>query len=203
MLEHPLTQLAARRLVWAALAEDGRTIHATFRVAEDGSLAGPEDEPFALDLADEDALVSIPHPLRIPASLRARWSEVLGDYEILQPFPQIGRELFAKPEDAGGHDLPGLPEREIPYGVVTGALESRGWKRGVGNGEGMSDSYEKRVAGHVVSLMYSPPSFFREAPPEKVTIETVRFDRAIGSVDEVAFSEIARDLAVFGAGASR
>lgn len=208
MLEHPLVTTVARRLLWSTVevAESGDTdapspsfkLLVTFRVAEDGSLADVNDASF--ELAD-DALVTLVHPLRLEATALARWTQLFGDYEVLQAFPQLAREV-ARPSNRT-RSFTDLPTREIPYHVLAGSLESRGWKR-CGHNEGSIDAYEKQVAGETATLTFSPPAYFREPPPERVTISGVSFQARASSanaptlpeVDPVAYSEIERDLAL-------
>src|SRR6185503_9406088 len=83
-LEHPLMVHLARRLVW--LGESGTT----FRVTEDGTFAGDDDREVAL--AEER--VRVAHPIALGARAAA-WRTVLEDYRIVQPFPQLAREVFA------------------------------------------------------------------------------------------------------------
>jgi hypothetical protein len=120
---HPLLWHIARRLVW--LSEDGGKVTA-FRLAEDRTLADVGDDVLTLP---ESASVGIAHPLDLGDGLGA-WSEVFADYEILQPFPQLGRAVHALTgeERQGGrlHRFEGLT---VPFGKVLG-LERRGWKRG-------------------------------------------------------------------------
>lgn len=104
--KHPLMTHLARRMVFVA-TRDGEAPR-TFRVAEDGTYVGVDHE--AITLAP-DARVGVPHPLRWPdestpnadgasggldarASLAA-WIEMLVDYEIVQPFPQLARPIPA------------------------------------------------------------------------------------------------------------
>jgi hypothetical protein len=88
---HPLVQHLARRVVW--LTPDG----ASFRIAEDGSLADEHDGTFTLGAA---ASVRVAHPLELAAEALARWSTLFSDYEILQPFAQLARPLFRVEEPA-------------------------------------------------------------------------------------------------------
>jgi hypothetical protein len=60
----------------------------------------------------------------------AAWGEVLADYEILQPFPQLGRSLHVL---APGEDFLGRLKnyRDRPYAVGRIlSLTKRGWVRG-------------------------------------------------------------------------
>ncbi|MEV3937119.1 DUF4132 domain-containing protein [Glycomyces sp. NPDC049804] len=89
---HPVMSTLARRLVWAA--DDGRSVRG-FRVAEDGSLSDVDEHRFELP---EDARILVAHPALIPAEVAA-WTEILRDYAILQPFPQLTRPALAFTED--------------------------------------------------------------------------------------------------------
>lgn len=86
-VDHPLMLHLTRRIVWAA-RDAGGTLLGTFRVAEDRSLAGARDDRFELP---EDAKITIPHPAAWPDGTLAGWRELLNDYQLLQPFPQLDR----------------------------------------------------------------------------------------------------------------
>ena len=79
----------AGSLVWGRF--DGDVLVDTFRVAEDQTLADIHDDELVLDRGTDNDTVGVVHPMHLtPADVR-RWAAVLADYEILQPFPQIGR----------------------------------------------------------------------------------------------------------------
>lgn len=118
---HPLMWHLARRLVWL----DGDR---AFRLAEDRTLADLGDE--TLDLP-ETATARIAHPLELGDALPA-WSEVFADYEILQPFPQLGRPVhaLADGEGAGGR-LERFEGVTVPVGRLLALTRSGPWRRGV------------------------------------------------------------------------
>ncbi|MGZ3144267.1 WGR and DUF4132 domain-containing protein [Lentzea chajnantorensis] len=117
---HPLLWHIVRRLVW--ITDSGLS----FRLAEDRTLADSGDDEVTLP---ETATVRVAHPVQLRDSADA-WGEVFADYEILQPFPQLGRPLHVLPE---GEDLlPHLKKySDVPYpvGKILG-LTKRGWVRG-------------------------------------------------------------------------
>ncbi|WUI02493.1 DUF4132 domain-containing protein [Spirillospora sp. NBC_00431] len=120
---HPLVRHIVRRLVW--LADDGGTVTA-FRVAEDGTFADVADDAVTFP---EPALVGIAHPIDLDGSLPA-WSELFADYEIMQPFPQLGRPVHRLEDGArGGWRLARFEGLTVPVGKILG-LTSRGWRRG-------------------------------------------------------------------------
>ena len=121
---HPLLWHVVRRLVWAAYTDEGAT---GFRVAEDRSFADVDDETFTLP---EGAVVGVAHPLHLGESLAA-WAEVFADYEILQPFPQLGRPVHAlTDQERAGKELPRYADGKASTGRVL-TLVRRGWERGV------------------------------------------------------------------------
>jgi hypothetical protein len=101
LVNHPVMQQLARRLVWAAHDSTGR-IHELFRVCEDRTLANVSDRLVSVTPPHS---VSIPHPLLLSADERESWSAAFRDYEILQPFEQLNRTTFrlTESERAGTH----------------------------------------------------------------------------------------------------
>ncbi|MFF2961563.1 WGR and DUF4132 domain-containing protein [Streptomyces sp. NPDC057963] len=137
---HPLLWHLVRRLVW--LSETDSAAPTAFRVAEDRTFADAEDDAFTL--ADE-ATVRLPHPLHLGDELSA-WSEVFADYEILQPFPQLGRTVLAlSEEESAGYRLSRFEGLKVPTGKVLG-LERRGWERGAPQDAGVERWISKRLA---------------------------------------------------------
>jgi hypothetical protein len=117
---HPLLRHVVRRLVWTT--EDGRS----FRLAEDQTLADAHDDAF--DLPD-DALVGVAHPLHLGDDV-SRWAEVFADYEILQPFPQLGRPVHRLgPDERDSEELKRFVDVDVEVGHLL-ALTKRGWERG-------------------------------------------------------------------------
>jgi hypothetical protein len=117
-VRHPLTWHVARRLVWQA---DGTA----FRLAEDRTLADVEDVALTLP---GGARITIAHPLRLAGTLDA-WAEVFADYEILQPFPQLGRPVYAlTEEERKARRLTRFEGTTASTGKVIG-LERHGWAR--------------------------------------------------------------------------
>jgi hypothetical protein len=136
---HPLVGHIVRRLVW--LAEDGGKATA-FRVAEDGTFADVDDD--VITIADS-ATVGIAHPVDLDGSLAA-WSEVFADYEILQPFPQLGRPVHRLTgEERSGGRLTRFEGLTVPVGKVLG-LTSRGWDRGAPQDAGVECWISRRLA---------------------------------------------------------
>ncbi|MFD0684868.1 DUF4132 domain-containing protein [Actinomadura fibrosa] len=121
---HPLLGHIARRLVWIT---DGGT---AFRVAEDRTYADVHDDPFT---PPPDARVSIAHPILLDDL--DTWSELFADYEILQPFEQLGRPFHRLTDDERtAHRLTRLEGLVLPYGKAKGHSQGR-WESLNADGE--------------------------------------------------------------------
>ncbi|QKG22251.1 DUF4132 domain-containing protein [Actinomadura verrucosospora] len=147
---HPLLWHLVRRLVW--LHDGDGAAPVAFRIAEDRTFAGVDDEAWTLPESGE---VRIAHPVHLGESVPA-WSEVFADYEILQPFAQLGRQVHAfTPEEAAGNRLERVAGTVVGVGKVLG-LERRGWARGVPQDGGVQHCMTRGIAGRTVVLDVSP-----------------------------------------------
>ncbi|PWK82796.1 putative DNA-binding WGR domain protein [Lentzea atacamensis] len=126
---HPLLWHLVRRLVW--ITDDGLS----FRLAEDRTLANAADDEITLPA---NTTIRLAHPVDLADTL-ATWGEVFADYEILQPFPQLGRPAHAfapgEPRIPQLHKYLDLP---VPVGRILG-LTKRGWVRGTPQDAGVEE----------------------------------------------------------------
>ncbi|MFO0613908.1 MAG: DUF4132 domain-containing protein [Polyangiaceae bacterium] len=192
VLGHPLVALVARRLVWWSDA-------GLFRVAEDGTFADGRDRAIAIDAPT----VRLAHPASDPAL--ATWSEVLADYEILQPFEQVGRAVHRiRAEEVDATTLERIGAIVLPARKALGLFESRGYRR---DAAGFVAAYlrEARVrgGGSVDVRVPLSPGIEMDLLDTATTIgpPTLSGDQRFGALDAVSFSELVRDLeAARGAG---
>jgi predicted DNA-binding WGR domain protein len=203
-VQHPLVWHLVRRLVWFADAADGGPTTA-FRVAEDRSFADVNDDGFTLA---DDATVRLAHPLLLGGAV-AQWSELCADYEILQPFPQLGRPVCQLlPEEQTANRLLRFEGCTVPVGRLLG-LTKRGWERGQPQDAGVERWFSKKLADGqylVIALeMGIAVGLVNEFPDQ--TFETVWLDTQPGDhwssrgyplrfsdLDVVAVSELLADL---------
>ncbi|WP_330241625.1 DUF4132 domain-containing protein [Streptomyces sp. NBC_00525] len=207
---HPLMWHLVRRLVWLSEADGTAT---AFRVAEDRTFADVEDDTFELP---EGASVRAAHPLDLGGAV-TDWSEVFADYEILQPFPQLGRPVFAlTDEEAAGHRMTRFEGIKVPTGRLLG-LERFGWRRGTPLDNGVERWISKRLADHrhlVIALDEGIAVGMVDMFPEQV-LETVWLaedpsdywhgrphDLRFGELDAVTTSELLADLTALTEGAA-
>jgi len=131
ILGHPLMVNYAQRLVWALHDADGK-VAATVRAAEDRTLVDLEDDEVPLG----DHTVSLAHPAMLSADDRGAWSDHLADYEILQPFPQLGRPVHIPSEaEATAEALTRWASANIDARQLYESLLGRGWDRDGGYGQ--------------------------------------------------------------------
>ncbi|WP_335933004.1 DUF4132 domain-containing protein [Streptomyces sp. PTD5-9] len=208
---HPLLWHLVRRLVWLSETDDGA--RAAFRVAEDRTFADVEDEVFELA---EDATVRLAHPVLLGGELAA-WSELFADYEILQPFPQLGRAVLTLSDgEREGYRLPRFEGLKVPTGKVLG-LERRGWERGEPQDAGVERWISKRLGDDrclVIALDGGIAAGAVDVFPEQI-LETVWLDvrpqdhwsshehpLRFSSLDPVTVSELLVDLTELTEGAA-
>jgi hypothetical protein len=202
LLEHPLLVHLVRRLVWGAYDAEGRLV-ATFRVAEDRSLADERDAPLTLS---KELRVGIPHALDLsPEQMRA-WGGVFADYAILQPFAQLGRETFVPTEEERASSVLRRVEGvKVSTGKLFG-IEHRGWRREAHLPDVVS-AYKKELSpGRHFALFEIEPGIqltrARETPEQRLSLVALTRSRpygvraVFGELDPIVFSELVRDLEI-------
>jgi predicted DNA-binding WGR domain protein len=202
-LHHPLLWHLVRRLVWGVYDTDGRTVGA-FRVAEDRTLADSGDDTTSVA---SDALIGVAHPFHLADTLGA-WSEIFADYEILQPFPQLGRDVYRlTDEERAANAILRFQDVKVPTVKVLG-LERRGWVRGDPQDAGIQFWYERRITGGRVATLGLDPGIpagdVNMWPEQKLTGVGITdrptdgylaAERSKAELDPVTASELIRDIA--------
>ncbi len=221
---HPLLGHLARRLVWlvdtphdpdasgtsgTSGTSDGGPGRA-FRIAGDGTCTDVEDNPFSLPAPPGTraaGVIRLAHPLHLGETVAA-WSALFAGLRILQPFPQLSREVFtltdAERDATALLRLDGLP---VPTLDLL-RLEHRGWRRGVPIEGGVQGWLERDLPGGRSALLHLDPGIvvgnLQEFPLQQV--EEIRLSNAptggwptsaeirFGVLDPVVASEILRDL---------
>lgn len=157
---HPLMRLLARRLLWTS-----GTV--TFRVTEEGDYADSRDEPVAVLEP-----VRLAHPLELGEAERAAWGELVGDYELVPPFPQLGRPLYdvsVGPERFAG--------RQVESMRLMSGLERAGWARGEVEDGGVYRSHELEYEGGRLTVEYGEgiiigdPTYLGDQTVERFRLE--------------------------------
>ncbi len=209
---HPLLRTLVQRIVWGAYeVEEGSGSHggrlvSCFRVAPDGGYTDSADDAFALPLGPA-IRIGIPHALEIPALDAAAFGQLLADYELVQPFTQIGRDTHAlTAPEMESSDLRRWKGVAVETGYVFG-LASKGWRRGEVQSRGKVWYFTKELGnGRVIELNFEPgfmPTELKEDPRQTLTTlttgrinseGTVEEAEPMASLDPIAASELIRDM---------
>ena len=181
-VEHPLLRHLVRRLLWVR-CEDGIPAQC-FRVAEDLSYADANDD--LLVLADE-AQIALVHPLELAPADAAAFGQIFADYEILQPFAQLGRETWRlDAEEQQSFELARFAGRKVVTASLFG-LDARGWQREDSGDGGWVNTYLRPLGPEFEAcLVVNPGHIIGDPKTEPVqTIESLSLRRP-GSWDDSA-----------------
>jgi hypothetical protein len=207
-VEHPLLTHLVRRLVWGVYVDGA--LQQTFRVAEDRSYADQHDE--GLTLAP-DAIVGIAHRMHISDADAAAWGKIFADYELAQPFEQLGREVYKlTAAEAASDKLARFDGRVVETKKILGLL-SRGWRKGDAQDAGCIFEVYKVINPQLIASLpfemglnaggmdYVDPTqklgsvdFAATAPSWNTRTNLF----TLGNLDEVTLSEVIRDIESMG-----
>lgn len=199
LVEHPLVKHVVRRLVWAAYDGKGKLV-STFRVAEDGTYADDRDAAFTLP---EGATVGLVHRLGLDEATLGRWSTLFGDYEILQPFDQLVRQVFEPTaEEKSKKHVDHLGKTEVKTSRLMG-LEARGWRKGEPQDAGWVWDMWRRLGNGIVARFTLEGGIcmgYAEGNPTTQKIGPISFTKGDGgkelgldAIGKIVFSELARE----------
>lgn len=149
IVSHSLTVQVAQGLLWGCF-EDHKFAKA-FRVSEDGTLASQNDETWTLS---EGTMVGLVHPLELDQATIKGWGQVFSDYELVQPFSQLDRDVFhLDDKEAGASKLARVEELEVKSANLLG-LRSRGWRNGPNTGSGRYCTMEKPLGQGLQAVLH-------------------------------------------------
>jgi hypothetical protein len=203
VVRHPFMIHLVRLVLWGDYAEDS-TLTAAFRVTEDRTYADVNDTTYT----PVAAAVGVVHPLEMTDEERAKWGEVFGDYEIIQPFPQLGRRIHKlQPGEEKRTELTRFGGPEVPVIIFNGILKSHDWmpnplggaRYGLGHYKRFPEAdltaiiREGNGRGDTVKI---ESAFFVRGFPEDGGIADARKALRLGEVDAMVLSEVLGILAV-------
>lgn len=178
LVKHPLLGHLARRLVYST---NGKP----FRIAEDGSYADDSDAAITLS---GDARVVIVHPATLDEATRSKWQQILADYQVMQPFDQMSRDVIAlAPDELSSTVTQRFVGARVKGGALY-ALRGRGW-----DGRGY---VSKRIDKHAVAMLTLEPGVYSFARvPEDQTVGNLSImGRTFSALTPIARAEILRDV---------
>ncbi len=131
---HPLIRHLAQRLVWGVYGgnEPLSKPSVSFRVNTDLTFSDAEDAPVELDVSENaKGAIGLVHPLQMARKEIEVWGTLLGDYEIIQPFPQLARETYALEEaEKNTAKITRFKGIEVESARLRG-MPARGWQLGL------------------------------------------------------------------------
>src|SRR5262245_17852505 len=196
LVRKPLMFNLVRRLLWGAFDDKGDR-KAVFRVTEEREYLDKKDTAVSLK---EIASVGLVHPLFLEAAEQAAWGELFADYEISQPFPQLGRAVYRlEPGEAEAKEFTRFVGKKVAA-VWLMSLDSAGWVRD-SPGYGISSEHRREFPGPRVTavLDYEPgiPTGDPRQAPDQVLGRCFfpgGYTVLLGQVDPVVLSEVLKDL---------
>ncbi|WP_153555498.1 WGR and DUF4132 domain-containing protein [Roseimaritima sediminicola] len=212
LVRHPLMTHLVQKLIWAGYDAKGKRKR-LFRVTEERDYADVEDEQATLDDVRQ---VGVVHPLDMTAKERSAWGEVLSDYEIIAPFPQLGRDIYelenGEPRSKELERFHGL-KLAAPTMVFT--LEKLGWVRGEAMDAGCFDEHSKQFPSADVTAVVHYDGVVGMGyidPDEMLSTESIHFCQGmrgpsgygwgskktmkLGDVPAIVISEVIADLQI-------
>ncbi|NHZ81349.1 DUF4132 domain-containing protein [Massilia sp. CCM 8695] len=210
LAQHPLLRHLVQRLVWGVyqqVAQERARLVACFRVTPEGFYTGAGDEDFVLP-DGSDVRIGIPHALELPASDATAFGQLFADYELLQPFAQLGRDSYrAEADELDGCTLQRWEGKVVPTGRILG-LVNRGWRRGSAEDHGCMYYFCKPIGTDKAAMLSFGPGIYTgnlTENPEQ-TLAFVQYGKAnrdgfpsptesLSTLDPVALSELIRDIA--------
>jgi hypothetical protein len=150
LVRHPLMINLVRRLLWGGYDAKGKFLRA-FRVTEESEYADVHDNACTLEGLSSVGLV---HPLHLSEEERASWGQLFGDYEIIAPFPQLGRRVHTlQPGEEQQTEITRFSGPKVPALTLVGILEKLGWSRGVPQDAGVVHEHYKPFPGAEVTAV--------------------------------------------------
>ena len=211
---HPLVRHLVQRLAWGVYEVDARDGHGSyggkltscFRVAEDGTFTDAHDDAFEIPHGD-NLRIGIPHALELPADTAAAFAQLFADYELLQPFAQLGRDTHVlAPDERSQTKLARWKGSKVPTGRVLG-LVNKGWRRGQAQDGGGIWYFSKPLGrDKVIELSFEPGIIVGmvDEYPEQTLLEVqvgkpsswgdMQNAEPISLLDPISASELIRDL---------
>ncbi len=170
-VQNPVMHLFAEGLIWGIY--EGQECRGAFRYMEDGTFNTVEEEEFVLP---ETGKIGLVHPLELTAEDLKAWKEQLADYEIVQPFDQLGRPVCkATKEEQESLPVSRFADATLNGLTLSGRLLGMGWFRGEILDAGFFENYYRNDGAFGAELVFSGSSVGYEY--DEVTIKELYFYR--------------------------
>ncbi|MFK8000649.1 MAG: DUF4132 domain-containing protein [Polyangiales bacterium] len=190
LVGHPFVGHLARRLVFAH-ARSGAPL-TTFRVRDDLGYSNAADDDVTLAA---DARISVVHPVHISDDELKQWGSLFADYEIGQPFAQLGRPVHRpSAADVGEFELVRAHDIKAYTGRIF-ALKTRGWTLG-GDPYAFVSASKELAPGVSAAILWKEPIEMGNPEMREHTVTGVRIhgELTLDKLDPLLFSEFVTDV---------
>lgn len=125
-VKNPVMHCFAIGLIWGIYS--GSELLESFRYMDDGSFTNIDEDEFELP---ENASIGLVHPIELTDEQKASWIEQLSDYEITQPFNQLGRPCYRPDEkELADDEITRFEGVSVGNYTLRGKLTKQGWETG-------------------------------------------------------------------------
>lgn len=172
-VDNVLMQKFAIGLIWGVYDDTG--LKETFRYMDDGTFNTVDEDEYELQ---DDAMIGLVHPIELTTNERDAWKTQLDDYEITQPFAQLGRELFfPTDEETNSNKVARFTEGEYSPTAFPKSLEKYGWYKGMAQDGGWYHEFYKEYGDMIVELTFSGTSITYYDGLDDISLEELGFYR--------------------------
>jgi hypothetical protein len=204
---HPLLRHLIRGAVWGQYdlcdyppGWGAGRLKCAFRVTEEGDLADVNDAAMTIN-EDDHLRIGLVHPIHLDQAQRGLWGQLLSDYELLAPFPQLTRPIYSLTQaELNQTELTRFAESPIPYTVLFAIIGNMGWAPLPASAE--ERGFSRTIADVTVIMKYDEVAVWSSS-----AIKSCRFlhspgvnDDApavmltLGQIDPAIVSEVIRDV---------
>jgi len=189
-IEQPLLCHLSDRFVWG-IYNKNNDLAGAFRVAEDRTFTNSTDETVELN---EESTVGIVHPMELDDKIKMQFAELFASYDILQPFPQLGRDILTLTKEELKSKLCNqFAGKKVSSGALLGLMK-RGWARDcIGDGGGYTELVFDIAPDFKAEISFEPGILIGDPAFEPVqTISKLTFEYR--KVQSIFISEVLRDI---------
>lgn len=201
-MHHPLMRHLSQRVAWGIFDEQNQLI-CLCRVTEELTLTDSRDDDIDMvSLIEQGYGIGVAHRLELSDEQLAEFSQLLQDYELIQPFEQLNRQTYLySPSETqdNDHALSEWQGRKVTVASLMG-LQERGWLREVGE-SGMIYLFNKDIVSqgnsYTVTLQIDEGWYVWGGvdTSQVCTIEGVTlYATGFAALDKITYSELQRDL---------
>lgn len=194
---HPLMQIIARRLIWAAYRGDTRI--KSFRLDDQDEITDQNDDACRIP---ETCGVRLAHPADMSEAERGAWQELFADYEIMPPFAQLARPAFTLSDGQRlGTSFSAFNHDPADIGPLHGRFNRADWIKGNVDDDVRVRTFRKYFADGMSATAHLTPGFHpagHDDGPQSVThVEFRNRSRMVVALKDVppaVMSEVIYDL---------